>query len=138
MTIVSLLQHSMLGPYADVVALLIGPMPRECVRTDPSGRPMLVTEALASWSTTGSLAGFATAHRRLPLLVSEARKEHVLPIELARFPPRNLPGGGRGYCEKNDCFRGLWPHGDARTLQRTLEKYPSPRAPRWPAGLSFS
>ena len=81
MTVASLSQFSMLGPYADV-ALLLGSMLRESVRTDPDGRPMLVAEALASWSTTGSLAGFASAHR-LPLLVSEALKEHVLPIELS-------------------------------------------------------
>ena len=82
MTVVSLTQHSMLGPYVDVV-LLLGPMLREDVRTDPGGRPMLVAETLASWSTTGSLSGFASAHQRLPLLVSEALKEHVLPIELS-------------------------------------------------------
>ena len=81
MTAASLTQFSMLGPYADV-ALLLGPMLREDVRTDPGGRPMLVAETLASWATAGSLAGFATAHRRLPLLVSEALKEHVLPVEL--------------------------------------------------------
>ena len=78
----SLAQFSMLGPYADV-ALLFGPMLREDVRTDPDGRPMLVAETLASWATSGSLASFATAHRRLPLLVSEALKEHALPIELS-------------------------------------------------------
>ena len=44
---------------------------------------MLVAETLASWATAGSLASFATAHRRLPLLVSEALKEHVLPIQLS-------------------------------------------------------
>ena len=82
MTAFSLTQSSMLGPYADV-ALLFGPMLREDVRTDPGGRPMLVAEALASWAASGALATFATAHRRLPLLVSEALKEHVLPIELS-------------------------------------------------------
>ena len=80
--VASLTQHSMLGPYADV-ALLFGPMLREDVRTDPDGHPMLVAETLASWATSGSLAGFATAHRRLPLLVSEALKENALPIELS-------------------------------------------------------
>ena len=73
MTVASLTQHSMLGPYVDVV-LLLGPMLREDVRTDPGGRPMLVAETLASWSTTGSLSGFASAHRWLPLLVSQALK----------------------------------------------------------------
>ena len=82
MTAFSLTQFSMLGPYADV-SLLFGPMLREDVRTDPDGRPMLVAETLASWATAGSLASFATAHRRLPLLVSEALKEHVLPIQLS-------------------------------------------------------
>ena len=82
MTVFSLTQSTMLGPYADV-ALLFGPMLREDVRTDPGGRPMLVAETLASWATSGALATFATAHRRLPLLVSEALKEHVLPIELS-------------------------------------------------------
>ena len=82
MTAFSLTQFSMLGPYADV-SLLFGPMLREDVRTDPGGRPMLVAETLASWATAGSLASFATAHRRLPLLVSEALKEHVLPIQLS-------------------------------------------------------
>ena len=81
MTAFSLTQFSMLGPYADV-ALLFGPMLREDVRTDPGGRPMLVAETLASWATAGSLASFATAHRRLPLLVSEALKEHILPVQL--------------------------------------------------------
>ena len=61
MTAASLTQFRMLGPYADV-ALLLGPMLREDVRTDPGGRPMLVAETLASWATAGSLAGFATAH----------------------------------------------------------------------------
>ena len=37
----SLTQSIMLGPYADV-ALLLGPMLREDVRTDLDGRPMLV------------------------------------------------------------------------------------------------
>ena len=81
MTVASLSQQSILEPYADVV-LLLGPMLREDVRTDPGGRPMLVAGTRASWATIGSLAGFASAHRRLPLLVSEALKEHVLPIEL--------------------------------------------------------
>ena len=58
-------------------------MLHEHVRTDPGGRPMLVAETLATWPTTGSLAGFLSAHRRLPLLVSEALKEHVLAIELS-------------------------------------------------------
>ena len=44
---------------------------------------MLVAETLAAWATTGSLSGFASAHQRLPLLVAEALKEHVLPIELS-------------------------------------------------------
>ena len=82
MAVASLTRHSMLGPNADIV-LLLGLMLHEHVRTDPGGRPMLVAETLATWSTTGSLAGFASAHRRLPLLVSEALKEHVLPIELS-------------------------------------------------------
>ena len=82
MTVASLSQQSILEPYADVV-LLLGPMLREDVRTDPGGRPMLVAETLASWSTTGSLSGFVSVHRRLPLLVSEALKDHVLPIELS-------------------------------------------------------
>ena len=82
MTAFSLTQFSMLGPYADV-SLLFGPMLREDVRTDPDGRPMLVAETLASWATAGSLASFATAHRRLPLLVSEALKDHVLPVQLS-------------------------------------------------------
>ena len=82
MTAFSLTQSSMLGPYADV-SLLFGPMLREDVRTDPDGRPMLVAETLASWATAGSLASFATAYRRLPLLVSEALKEHVLPVQLS-------------------------------------------------------
>ena len=47
MAVASLTQHSMLGPYADVV-LLLGPMLHEHVRTDPGGRPMLVAEALAA------------------------------------------------------------------------------------------
>ena len=81
MTAFSLTQSTMLGPFADV-ALLLGPMLREDVRTDPGGRPMLVAETLASWATAGSLASFAAVHQRLPLLVSEALKEHVLPIEL--------------------------------------------------------
>ena len=72
----------MLGPFADV-SLLLGPMLREDVRTDPGGRPMLVAEALASWATAGSLANFAAVHQRLPLLVSEALKEHVLPVQLS-------------------------------------------------------
>ena len=66
-----------------LVVLLLGPMLHEHVRTDPGGRPMLVAETLATWPTTGSLAGFLSAHRRLPLLVSEALKEHVLAIELS-------------------------------------------------------
>ena len=82
MTAFSLTQFSMLGPYADV-SLLLGPMLREDVRTDPGGRPMLVADALASWATAGSLANFAAVHQRLPLLVSEALKEHVLPVQLS-------------------------------------------------------
>ena len=46
MTVVLLTQHRMLGPYADV-ALLLGPVLHEIVRTDPSGRPMPVAETLA-------------------------------------------------------------------------------------------
>ena len=82
MTVFSLTQFSMLGPFADV-SLLLGPMLREDVRTDPGGRPMLVADALASWATAGTLASFAAVHQRLPLLVSEALKEHVLPIQLS-------------------------------------------------------
>ena len=82
MTAFSLTQFSMLGPFADV-SLLLGPMLREDVRTDPGGRPMLVADALASWATAGTLASFAAVHQRLPLLVSEALKEHVLPIQLS-------------------------------------------------------
>ena len=65
-------------------------MLREDVRTDPGGRPMLIAETLASWATTGSLTIFATQHRRLPLLVSEALKEHALPIG-CRLPSWPFP-----------------------------------------------
>ena len=58
-------------------------MLHEEVCTDPAGRPVLVADALAGRATSGSLSGFASAHQRLPLLVSEALKEHVLPIELS-------------------------------------------------------
>ena len=44
---------------------------------------MLVAETLAAWASSGELSCFASAHRRLPLLVAEALKEHVLPIELS-------------------------------------------------------
>ena len=50
MAVVSLTQHRMLGPYADVI-LLFGPMLHEDVRTDPGGRPMLVAETLAAWAS---------------------------------------------------------------------------------------
>ena len=82
MTVVTLTLHRMLKPYADVV-LLLGPMLHEEVRTDQAGRPVLVADALARWATSSSLSGFASAHQRLSLLVSEAPKEHVLPIELS-------------------------------------------------------
>ena len=72
----------MLGPYAGVV-LLLGPVLHEDVRTDPGGRPMLVAATLATWATSGSLAGFAPAHQQLPLLVTAALKEHSLPVELS-------------------------------------------------------
>ena len=62
----------MLGPYADVV-LLIGSMQHEDVRTDPAERPMLVADTLAGSATSGSLSGFASAHQRLPLLMSGAQ-----------------------------------------------------------------
>ena len=71
----------MLGPYADI-SLLLGPMLREDVRTDPGGRPMLVATTLAVWSTSGSLAGLSAVHQKLPLLVCAAFKKHSLPIEL--------------------------------------------------------
>ena len=54
MTVVSLTQHRMLGPYADVV-LLFGPVLHEDMRTDPGGRPMLVAETLAAWASSGEL-----------------------------------------------------------------------------------
>ena len=81
MKVSSLTQSRMLGPYAGV-ALLLGSMLHEDVRTDPVGRPMLVAATLASWATSGSLSGFASVHQQLPLLVSAALKEHALPIEL--------------------------------------------------------
>ena len=77
----SLTQGGMLGPYADI-SLLLGPMLREDVRTDPGGRPMLVATTLAVWSTSGSLAGLSAVHQQLPLLVCAAFKKHSLPIEL--------------------------------------------------------
>ena len=43
---------------------------------------MLVAATLASWATSGSLAGFASAHQQLPLLMAAALKEHSLPIKL--------------------------------------------------------
>ena len=83
MTVASLTQSRMPGPYADV-ALLLGPMLHEGVRTNPGGgRPMLVAATLAGWATSGSLSGFASAHQQLPLLVAAALKEHVLPIEMS-------------------------------------------------------
>ena len=82
MTVASLTQNRMLGPYADVV-LLLGPILHEGVRTNPGRRPMLVAATLAGWVTSGSLSGFASAHQQLPLLVAAALKEHVLPIELS-------------------------------------------------------
>ena len=85
----------MLGPYADV-ALLLGPMLHEGVRTDSGGRPMLVAAMLAGWATSGSLSGFATARQQLPLLVSAALKEHALSIELCaciiEFPASSAGG----------------------------------------------
>ena len=79
--VASLTQGGMLGPYADI-SLLLGPMLREDVRTDPGGRPMLVATTLAVWSTSGSLAGLSAVHQQLPLLVCAAFKKHSLPIEL--------------------------------------------------------
>ena len=70
----------MLGPYADI-SLLLGPMLREGVRTNPGGRPMLVATALAVWATSGSLSGFSAVHQQLPLLVCAAFK-HALSFEL--------------------------------------------------------
>ena len=85
----SLTQGRMLGPYPDI-SLLLGPMLRESVRTDPGGRPMLAASTLAVWATSGSLSGFSAVHQQLPMLVSEALKEHSLPIELCacivKFP----------------------------------------------------
>ena len=43
---------------------------------------MLVATTLAVWATSGELSGFSSAHQQLPLLVSAAFKELVLPIEL--------------------------------------------------------
>ena len=77
----ALTQGRMLGPYADII-LLLGPMLREGVRTDPAGRPMLVAATLAVWATSGSLSAFSAAHQQLPLLVCAAFKQHALPIEL--------------------------------------------------------
>ena len=63
---------------------MLGPMLHEDVRTNPAGCPMLVAATLVGWATSGSLAGFASAHQQLlPLLVAAALKEHVLPIELS-------------------------------------------------------
>ena len=59
----ALAQGRMLGPYADTI-LLLGPMLREGVRTDPGGRPMLVAITLAAWATTGELSGFSSSRPR--------------------------------------------------------------------------
>ena len=61
MKVSSLAQGCMLRPYSDV-ALLLGPMLHEVVRTDPGGRLMLVAASLASWATSGSLAVFSAAY----------------------------------------------------------------------------
>ena len=52
---------------------------------------MLVAEILAAWANTGELSCFASAHLRLPLLVSEALKEHVLPPSCRPASRRSPP-----------------------------------------------
>ena len=64
MAVALLSQHSILGPYADVV-LLLGSILRKDVRTDPGGRPMLVAET----GTKTSLSKYVfwkTGHVRVP------------------------------------------------------------------------
>ena len=82
MTVASLTQRRMLGPYADATPLF-GPLLHEGVRTSPEGRPVLVAATLAAWASSGALSNFGPAHRHLQLLVATALKEHVLPIELS-------------------------------------------------------
>ena len=116
----SLTQGGMLGPYADII-LLLGPMLREGVRTDPGGRPMLVAATLAVWATSGSLSGFSAAHQQLPLLVSSALKEHALPIEL---------------CACMTEFPAMLNDLDARLAWSDASKRPSVLIGRFPCALN--
>ena len=112
----------MLGAYADI-ALLLGPMLREDVRTDPGGRPALVATTLAVWATSGSLSGFSAAHQQLPLLVSAALKEHALPIEL---------------CACVTVFSAMLRDLDARLAWSDASKRPSVLIGRFPCALNCS
>ena len=116
----SLTQGGMLGPYADII-LLLGPMLREGVRTDPGGRPMLVAATLAVWSTSGSLSGLSAVHQQLPLLVCAAFKKHALPIEL---------------CACVTDFPDMLLDLDARHAWSDASKRPSVLLERFPCALS--
>ena len=110
----------MLGPYADII-LLLGPMLREGVRTDPGGRPMLVATTLAVWATSGSLSGLSAVHQQLPLLVCAAFKKHALPIEL---------------CACVTDFPDMLLDLDARHAWSDASKRPSVLIERFPCALS--